>query len=995
MLEFVIIAVLIGGFALLWDRFKGLERRISQLELHDNIAPAQAASILASDPAPEPAPEPAAEPHVAEPVAEAAVEPATPIDRSTGAPASEPETEPAPQQLWAAELQPALTQTQDEFKEATPSRFQFDFEDIFGRRLPIWAGGIALAISGIFLVRYSIEAGLVTPRVRVLLSVLFGLGLIAGAEAAYRFELKLRDERVRQALAGAGLATLFGSFYLAGSGYGLIGAGAAFVGLAAVTAAAISLSSRFGLPCAIVGLVGGFAAPMLVDSDGANVPLLALYLALVTGGLAWTGKRQGRSWLGFAAMAAGLGWGVLIMLGGIDSTSDILAFGGYLIVMGTVLPAFMGVRSGPSLPQIGAGAIATLQMAYLVDEGGYSFLTWGLYLLIAAALAFLGWRNPILRAGSAVAAAIGLWLLAFWPNPATTNFFLIGAAQVAIFAGVPLALQWRGKATLLDIVQLSAAALASGILAHGRYGITSAQVGDNMLGLVMAALALFPAASFAISWRSSQGLDQNLEMRTTLAQLISASLLTLAALLIITPDWMAPVMGAIVAIGLAGLVHSRKQVPLHLMAWAGAVVAVLLLTASPGFTGQIELLLGNSRDTNILQSVLRWGAILASMAALWFVLAGHQTRPVASGLAALFAYGLAAQFIPGEALAWVAALGAIAVAEWRRNEDAAWGTLLAIAGAWTLVPLLTWSAAAMVALAGVEFLAPDAISAADLFKVIAPTILAAGLIAWRHEALDARVRTALAGGAGAMALVSIHSLYKGAWNISNSTSFEVLGMAERTVWQAALLGAAMVLQKFGTHRLARTASIALIVAALGHFAWFTLVLHNPLWASQHVGSLAIANWITPAYGVALAALVTGRRLIPETGPHALRMGIDGTMMGLIAIMAASLLRQIFAGSLLNQIAIGQSESLLLSLLGIVLALGFLWWGSRQGLRTWRVGSLVLMLMAVLKVFLIDAAGLDGLLRIASFMALGFSLIGIGWFYTRQLKSERTGLNSPA
>ena len=46
-----------------------------------------------------------------------------------------------------------------------------------------------------------------------------------------------------------------------------------------------------------------------------------------------------------------------------------------------------------------------------------------------------------------------------------------------------------------------------------------------------------------------------------------------------------------------------------------------------------------------------------------------------------------------------------------------------------------------------------------------------------------------------------------------------------------------------------------------------------------------------------------------------------------------------------------------------------------------------MLIAVFKVFLIDAAGLAGLLRIASFMALGFSLIGIGWVYSRQLKSR--------
>ncbi|MBD3728307.1 MAG: DUF2339 domain-containing protein, partial [Sphingomonadales bacterium] len=31
---------------------------------------------------------------------------------------------------------------------------------------------------------------------------------------------------------------------------------------------------------------------------------------------------------------------------------------------------------------------------------------------------------------------------------------------------------------------------------------------------------------------------------------------------------------------------------------------------------------------------------------------------------------------------------------------------------------------------------------------------------------------------------------------------------------------------------------------------------------------------------------------------------------------------------------------------------------------------------------------EGLLRIASFMALGFSLIGIGWFYSRQLAGTK-------
>ncbi|MCB2068052.1 MAG: DUF2339 domain-containing protein, partial [Erythrobacter sp.] len=59
---------------------------------------------------------------------------------------------------------------------------------------------------------------------------------------------------------------------------------------------------------------------------------------------------------------------------------------------------------------------------------------------------------------------------------------------------------------------------------------------------------------------------------------------------------------------------------------------------------------------------------------------------------------------------------------------------------------------------------------------------------------------------------------------------------------------------------------------------------------------------------------------------------------------------------------------------------------RTGSQSWRIGSLVLMLLAVLKVFLVDAAGLEGLLRVASFLALGLSLIGIGWIYARQLRT---------
>jgi len=112
--------------------------------------------------------------------------------------------------------------------------------------------------------------------------------------------------------------------------------------------------------------------------------------------------------------------------------------------------------------------------------------------------------------------------------------------------------------------------------------------------------------------------------------------------------------------------------------------------------------------------------------------------------------------------------------------------------------------------------------------------------------------------------------------------------------------------------------------------------------------------------------------------------VEPAAMLLIAMLGLTLLRQVFAGSIMPPVPMSGTEDLLRSLLGIVLAGAFLAWGAKTGKRSWRIGSMVLMVIAVLKVFLIDAAGLEGLLRIGSFMALGFSLIAIGWVYSKLL-----------
>jgi uncharacterized membrane protein len=117
----------------------------------------------------------------------------------------------------------------------------------------------------------------------------------------------------------------------------------------------------------------------------------------------------------------------------------------------------------------------------------------------------------------------------------------------------------------------------------------------------------------------------------------------------------------------------------------------------------------------------------------------------------------------------------------------------------------------------------------------------------------------------------------------------------------------------------------------------------------------------------------------------MRRPANMVQMVLIALFALATLRQMFVGSMLTVPGLSQAEDILRSVLALGMAIGFLLWGIHRQAQDWRMASLLLMLVAVAKVFLLDASGLSGLLRIGSFLALGFSLIGIGWLYNRVLR----------
>jgi len=98
-----------------------------------------------------------------------------------------------------------------------------DFEKRFGTQWVVWVGGIALALGGIFLIRYSIEQGYFGPGTRVLLGALLALALVGAGELTRRQEIRLgisgaATAHIPSILTAAGTtiayATVYGAYAL-------------------------------------------------------------------------------------------------------------------------------------------------------------------------------------------------------------------------------------------------------------------------------------------------------------------------------------------------------------------------------------------------------------------------------------------------------------------------------------------------------------------------------------------------------------------------------------------------------------------------------------------------------------------------------------------------------------------------------------------------------------------------------------------------------------
>ena len=161
--------------------------------------------------------------------------------------------------------------------------------------------GVVILVMGIgFFLKYSVDHGWIAPSARVALSILTGIGLLAAGIKLLRTVYQL----LGQGLIGGGIATLYLSIFAAVNFYHLIDAYTGFALMALITASAGVMAVRFdSLLIAILGIIGGYATPVLLSTGAVDfVGLFAYMLVLGCGILGISVKKNWHllNYLGFA-----------------------------------------------------------------------------------------------------------------------------------------------------------------------------------------------------------------------------------------------------------------------------------------------------------------------------------------------------------------------------------------------------------------------------------------------------------------------------------------------------------------------------------------------------------------------------------------------------------------------------------------------------------------------------------------------------------------------
>jgi uncharacterized membrane protein len=507
-------------------------------------------------------------------------------------PRAEPSAEPAMEMPPPPPPRPA--------PPAVPALEGPSLEERFGTRWVVWVGGLALALGGIFMVRYSIEQGWIGPGVRVALGALLAAAL-AGSGEWLRRRQPAPDAagsiaNIPSILTAAGTTVAFATVWAAYALYGFLAPGAAFLMLGLVALLALAAAMLHGPALAALGLVGAEVTPLLVASEKPDYWALYIYLAIVTAAAFALARLRLWRWLAIAAVAFGLFWTLPdIAAAGRAAPHLFHAVAGYVLVAALIVaglwfgPTAMrgqidGVSSGALAAYLGAAAL----IAVAQDHAAAATT---IFAVLTAATIAIAWRTDAAAGALPIAAALAALVITAWavepvtshlvaagpgggpePSPASIAWhFVLGLGLAAAFAGSGYLVQGRYLSATIPVLWAATGVLVPlAILIALYYRIAGLDRSIPFAGLALLLAAWFAVATEQLTRRSpSSGVAASAALHAAGA----AAALALTLSFALEKGWLTIGL-ALMAPGIAWVAQKR---PLPLLRWLAAAAAVLVL----------------------------------------------------------------------------------------------------------------------------------------------------------------------------------------------------------------------------------------------------------------------------------------------------------------------------------------------------------------------------------------------------------------------------------
>jgi len=777
--------------------------------------------------------------------------------------------------------------------EPTPSILKDFFKEVKNQlefNWMVWIGGLALAFGGVFFVNYALEAGLLSPTMRVMLGALFGIASICAAQYLHRREVVFErfTNYIPAALAGGGFISLFALTLFSLINYQLISATTAFVLLAFIAVSASWFALRFGPLLAVLGIVASYSVPLWVSSGQSMLLFVLSYIAMVTISATLVASKVKRVWLWYLIWSGQLLW---LLVASFVQTDEhfhlaIGIFSVFSIILLIVVPRLTWRLISVSIPNLQFKQLMTLRPDNILL----------VIVLLCVSIALLGTGDFVSNSLLAISITSLLFLA-----PQRFNGW-----DSWLFFGLLILL-------ILIVSQVLPSSDQDGLLAFS---------GTFLIALAASAIILSYGCYFSFRFPT--------RLSFSLIAVLSPFCLLASTYVQIADKWLPQVYGlwsTFLLLSAAAMVWASKR---HLSTWQRFIWWC-------GVNANITLAMTMLLDKTGLTLALAIQVFLISI----LVKRTHVDMP----------------HWPLKVLTFLVTIR-LTMAPWQADYQ----QFELIGMHWT--------------------------------SVIYPLVIALFVMAarcWQSSTLKAWLQ-----GAALHCIALFITTQTSLLLVGNMPDFGHLSLHEHIVlsinWLL-LAGAYLYRSKFA-NKLCQLYQIAAGILIFGSFAYqFELFLEqNPLFEQINIGSMPIFNWLLLWWGApAILFMVIAHLLTPINTRLKKACHFIAACFAVLSVNA--LIRQCWQGEYIDlSNATSDGEMISYSLFWLFIACITVIMGHfKTNLMIQKVG-LALLAIVIGKVFLVDMANLTGLLRAASFVGLGLSLVGLSGLFQWLRKRNYTVSN---